>query len=182
LDFRFTAMDLYFYTFAIIPENVNEGDWVSASSLDTQKPIYAFTKVIEGPENVKIYENGGSEPKLIFDGSLDSLEADINETIIPLIAASIERLETSAYIGLWDIIAIQDDADYDLDESWEYTLGQDEMACPADSAGRLIVSVTPYYSAEVASPGDAALRPPCLANGSESLSEEHMLVAVYMGK
>jgi hypothetical protein len=81
-----------------------------------------------------------------------------------------------------DIIAIQDDADYDLDASWEYTLGQDEMACPADSAGRLIVSVTPYYSAEVASPGDAALRPPCLTNGSESISEEHMLVAVYMGK
>ena len=175
-------MDLYFYTFAIIPETVSEGDWVSASSLDTPKPVYAFTKVVEGSENVKIYENGSGEPKLIFDGSLDSLEANINEAIIPLIASCIGGLEASAYNGLWDMIAIQDDADYDLDESWEYTLGQDEIACPAGSVGKLIVSVTPYYSAEVASPGDEAMRPPCLANGSESISEQHMLVAVFMGE
>jgi len=175
-------MDLYFYTFATIPETVGEGDWISASSLDTPKPIYAFTKVIECSENVKIYENGGSESKLIFDGSLESLEADINDAIIPLIDSSMGGLDRSAYNGLWGMIAIQDDADYDLDESWQYTLGQDEMACPADSAGKLIVSVTPYYSVEVANPGDEALRPPCLANGSESISEQHMLVAIFMGE
>ena len=98
-----------------------------------------------------------------------------------MIKASIGNLPDGAEDGLYQIIGIQDDADYDLDDEWEYSLGQDEIACPAGASGKLIVSATPYYSAEVASPLDVASRPPSLTNADESICEEHMLVAVFLG-
>ena len=83
--------------------------------------------------------------------------------------------------GLYQIISIQDDADYDLDEQWEFSLGQDEISIPAGVSCKINDSVTPYYSAEVASPSDVAIRPPKLNNAEESICEEHMLVAIFHG-
>ena len=174
-------MDLYFYTFAKVPSAIDDGEWISASSLPVEEPVFAFTKVVDGPDNIRIYENGGGSESLVFEGGLDDLDSGIVETLFPLIKAAIGDLPEEGESGLCQIISIQDDADYDLDEQWEYSLGQDEIACPAGASGQLIVSVTPYYSAEVASPSDVAARPPKLTNADESICEGHMLVAVFLG-
>ena len=174
-------MDLYFYTFAKVPSAVEDGEWISASSLPIEKPIFAFTKVVDGPDNIRIFANGGSSESLVFEGGLDDLDSGISEMLFPLIKAAIGDLPQGSEAGLCQIIGIQDDADYDLDDQWEYGLGQDEIACPAGASGKLVVSVTPYYSAEVSSPSDVAARPPKLDNGDESICEGHMLVAVFLG-
>lgn len=174
-------MDLYFYTIAKVPAGFVEGEWISASGLPVEAPIFAFTKVVDGPDNVRIFENSGDSGKLVYQGSLDTLYFDIGEVLLPLVKSSIGEYPEESEEGLIQIICIQDDADYDLDEQWQYCLGQDEMACPAGASGRLVVSVTPYYSAEVSSPSDLASRPPKLTNGDESICEGHMLVAVFLG-
>ena len=173
-------MDLYFYTFAKVPSAIDDGALISASSLPAEEPIFAFTKVVDGPYHIRIFENGSGPGSLLFDGSLDEFDFKIGEKLLPLIKASIGNLPVGAEDGLCQIIGIQDDADYDLDEEWENSLGQDEIACPAGASGKLIVSVTPYYAAEVASPSDVASRPPSLTNADESICEEHMLVAVFL--
>lgn len=174
-------MDLYYYTFAKVPSAVEEGEWISASSLPADVPVFAFTKVVDGSDNIRIFQNGSGSESLIFEGGLDDLDSGISEKLFPLIKASIGDLPEASEAGLGQIISIQDDADYDLDEQWEYGLGQDEIACPVGASSKLIVSVTPYYSAEVASQSDVAARPPRLTNSDESICDEHMLVAVFVG-
>ena len=174
-------MDLYFYTFAKVPSAIEDGEWISASSLPVEAPIFAFTKVVDGPDSIRIFENGGSSESLIFEGDWDDLWFEAGQKLFPLIKAAIGGLPKGSEGGLRQIITIQDDADYDLDEQWEYSLGQDEIACPAGASGQLITSVTPYYSAEVASPSDVAARPPMLNNYDESIHEGHMLVAIFHG-
>jgi len=175
------ALDLYFYTFAKVPAVVEEGEWISASSLPTESQICAFTKVVDGPDSIRIFENGGDSESLVFEGCLDDLDSGISDIVLPLLGTSIGDLPPGSESGLRQIIGIQDDADYDLDEEWEYTLGHDEIACPAGASGRIIVSVAPYYSAEVASPLDVAARPPKLINADESFREGHALVALFLG-
>ena len=174
-------MDLYFYTFAKVPVSIEDGEWFSASSLPADEPIVAFTKVVDSPDHIQIFENGNGTETLVFKGTLDELDGAIGEKLIPLIKAALGQLSEVSEADLYQIISIQDDADYDLDEQWEFSLGQDEISCPAGVSGKLIVSVTPYYSAEVASPSDVAIRPPKLNNAEESICEEHMLVAIFHG-
>jgi hypothetical protein len=174
-------VDLYFYTIAKVPAGFEEGEWISASDLPVETPILAFTKVVDGPENVRIFENTGGSGTLIYEGSLDALFLDISEVLLPLVKSSIGDYPKESEEGLAQIICIQDDADYDLDEQWQYSLGQDEIACPVAASGKLIVSVTPYYSVEVASPSDISARPPKLTNSDSSICEEHMLVSVFIG-
>jgi hypothetical protein len=174
-------MDLYFYTFAKVPADFPEGEWISASSLSTEAPIFGFTKVVDGPDSVSIFENTGDSSTLVYEGGQDSLYFDIGETLLPLIRSSIGEYPKESEEGLAQMICIQDDADYDLDDPWVYSLGQDEMSCPPGASGKLIVSVTPYYSAEVASPSDVSVRPPKLTNSDTSISKEHMLVCVFLG-
>jgi len=174
-------MDLYFYTLAKVPADFEEGEWISASSLPAEATIFAFTKVVDGQDNVRIFENTGDSETLVYEGSLDTLYLDIGEVLFPLVKSSIGDYPKESEEGLSQIICIQDDADYDLDEQWRYSLGQDEIACPAGASGKLIVSVTPYYSAEVASPSDVSVRPPKLTNSDASMCEEHMLVSVFLG-
>ena len=181
VESTFIQMDLYFFTFAKVPSAVEDGEWISASSLSPEEPIFAFTKVVESPDHIQIFENGNGTESLAFKGTLDELDGVIGERLIPLTKAALGEIAEGSEAGLYQIISIQDDADYDLDEQWDYSLGQDEISCPAGASGNLIVSVTPYYSAEVASPSDVAARPPKLNNADESICEEHMLVAIYHG-
>mgnify|MGYP001372314590 CR=1 FL=1 len=143
--------------------------------------IFAFTKVVDRPDYAQIFENGNGTKSLVFQGSFDELDGVIGDKIFPLIKAALGELPEGCEKGLYQIISIQDDADYDLDEQWEYSLGQDEISCPAGATGKLIISVTPYYSADVASPSDVAARPPKVNNANESICEEHMLVAIFQG-
>ena len=64
-------MDLYFYTFAKVPSAVEDGEWISASSLPIEEPIFAFTKVVDCPDIIQIFANGGSSESLVFEGGLD---------------------------------------------------------------------------------------------------------------
>ena len=174
-------MDLYFYTLAKVPADCEEGEWISASSLPAEVPIIAFTKVVDGPDSVKIFENTRDSETLVYEGSLDALYFDIGEVLPPLVRSFIGDYPEECEEGLVQIFCIQDDADYDLEEPWHYSLGQDEIACPAAAPGKLIVSVTPYYSAEVASPSDVSARPPKLTNSDASMCVEHMFIAVFLG-
>jgi hypothetical protein len=174
-------VDLYFYTIAKVPDTVEDGEWISASSLPAEEPIFAFPKVVDNTDSIRIFVNGYSSESLEFEGGLDALDSFISGKLLSLVKAAIGSLPQGSESGLNQIICIQDDADYDLDEQWEFSLGQDEIACPSGASCQLLVSVTPYYSAEVASTLDIAVRPPKLTNAAESICEEHMLVAIFLG-
>lgn len=51
---------------------------------------------------------------------------------------------------LQQIMLIQDDAEYDFTDKWEFTLGQGgEVSLSDVYAGGIIVNVTPYYDTEI---------------------------------
>jgi len=104
--------------------------------------------------------------KILAEG--DDLEA-VGGRVLELAKAALS-LNKEEVEELQNIMLIQDDAEYDLDEDkWKFTLGSGgEVSSLADEfRGALIVNVTPYYDADIETVGRWA------EAGDESCAEDH---------
>lgn len=171
-------MDLYLYTFARVPQGLEEGEWISASGLDPQSnPVVELTKVVERSSGDARVFIGSAE---VFTGNQDELFFAYSELILPLLKEKLGELSDEDSDGISQMLCIQEDADYDLGDGWMFLVGEDELPCPANAEGNLIVSIAPYYHAEADIGESLVARPPALKNYDDAIAQEHFLVAVSM--
>jgi hypothetical protein len=93
-----------------------------------------------------------SSGKVIAEG--DSLE-DVGCTVLETAKAKLQLTDPEVE-ELQNILFIQDDAEYDLDEDkWRFSLGNGgEVSLNEEFIGGIIVNVTPYYETEVTVAGN----------------------------
>lgn len=141
--------NLFKITITRIPEGQEFDEPLSAVNGNVDAPVFAvgiihaFKDGEDGDRHYIAYSNN----KIISEcEDLDEMVDDLR-----MAASNQIDLDEKELSQLGSIFAIQEDADYDLDEDiWSFSLGDGgEVRLSEDFAGAILVNVTPLYSTEI---------------------------------